>query len=106
MSKAIGANTNTSDEVTNATLSIGSATAVTILPATELRNPWARASIYNSGNKVLWLRFYPAAQDNIAHGERILPGTEKILELPNMPSTEVSGIMASGGANNVYVQYI
>lgn len=106
MAKSVGANTNTSDEVTNSTVSVDSITAVTLIPAATIKNPYARVSIYNSGNKVLWLRFYPASQDNNKVGERLLPGAETVLELPNMPVTEISGIMNSGGANNVYVQYI
>lgn len=100
-------NINVSNEpVTPAAISIGSVTAVTLIPAPSgIDNPWRWVSIYNDGNQALWLRFYTAGTDAIKKGTRLPPGVSKEFELPNMPSTEISGIFNSGGARDVYVQY-
>lgn len=107
MAKSIGTNVNLSDESTTpAAISIDSTTAVDLVTSRALNNPIRRLSVYNSGNQILWVRFYPASQDNLKLGERILPGTDTIFELPNMPLTNISAIFNSGGARNVYIQYI
>jgi hypothetical protein len=105
--KLIGANINVSDDATTLSpISVDSTTAVDLLPAREKSDPLIRATIFNAGNKVLWLRFYPAATDNLFRGEPLLPGDTLKLELPSMPLSGISGIMSSGGARDVYVQYI
>jgi hypothetical protein len=105
--KLIGANINVSaDTLTLLPIAVDSTTAVDLLPARDKEDPLIRATIFNAGNKTLWLRFYPASTDNLLLGERLLPGSQVTFELPNMPLSGVSGIMSSGAANNVYVQYI
>ena len=106
MTAKYSANTNTNDASAQDTISIDSTTAVTILPARTAATPIIRAAIFNSGNQTLWLRNYAAATDNLKHGEAILPGGTRILELPNMGIAEWSGIYNSGGARDIYVQYI
>ncbi|MBL4753773.1 MAG: hypothetical protein JKY52_09310 [Flavobacteriales bacterium] len=103
----IGTNTNTSDVVTTpSAISVDASTAVTLLPERTDTTPFIRATIYNSGNQTLWIRNYPASQDNLKRGERLIPGQQLTLELPNMGINEYSGIYNSGGARDVFVQYI
>jgi hypothetical protein len=108
MSRLRGQRHNSNDApVTPAAISVDSTTAVTLIPAPpSLEEPWFRISIYNDGNQILWLRFYTAATDNLKKGEPLQPGEKVVIELPNTPITEISGIMNSGGARSVYVQYI
>lgn len=107
MAKKLGTNVNVSDAATTpAAISIDSTTAVDLVTSRMLNDPILRLSVYNSGNQILWIRFYPASTDNLKKGERILPGTDRIFELPNMTLTNISAIFNSGGARNVYIQYI
>jgi hypothetical protein len=107
VSKTLGSNINVSDEAfTSLAIPIDSTTAVDLALPRNKAEPHRRITIFNAGNKVLWLRFYPAGIDNLFIGEPLLPGDTLKLELPNMPTGGISGIMASGGARDVYVQYI
>lgn len=108
MAANTGQNINVSDSPTTpAAIPVDSTTAVTLVPApSALNNPWRWVSIYNDGIQPLWVRFYAAATDNNKVGTPVLSGEPPlILQLPNMPSAEISGIMNLGGAQNVYVQY-
>jgi hypothetical protein len=106
MAKLVGSNFNVSDDSVASIISIDSTIAKLIAPATPIDKPHIRLSIFNAGNQTLWVRFYPASQDNIKHGEVLLPGQHRLIELPNMPTSEISAIFNSGGARNVHVQYI
>jgi hypothetical protein len=107
MAEITGQNFNINQSPTTpSSISVDSTTAVTLIPAPpSFNNPWRWMSFYNDGNQPLWLRFYTAATDNTKRGTLLAPGESLVFQLPNMPSTEISGIMNSGGARNVYVQY-
>lgn len=107
MTETTGQNINFSDTPTTPlAIAVGSTTAVTLIPAPVLViSPWRWVSIYNSGNQTLWLRFYAATQDNLKIGTPLFAGEKMVIQLPNMPSTEISGIMGLGGLRDVVVQY-
>ena len=105
MTAKYSANTNTNDESTQDTVSVDSTTAQIALPARPENEPIQEASISNMGNKILWLREYPASQDNLKHGKPVDPGATHELRLPNIQIGECSVIFESGGAKDVVIQY-
>lgn len=106
MAKNTGKNTNENDEATQTTLSVGSTAAVTLLPAlADDVAPHSEVLITNDGNKSLWVRFYPAAQDNLKTGERIAPGDSiPVVRNSEVYSGEISAVFHSGSAMNVHVR--
>ena len=107
MTGITGQNINYSDTPsTPAPIPVGSTTAVTLIPAPAIvSNPWRWMSVYNSGNQTLWLRFYAASVDDLKIGTPLFAGESLRFQLPNMPATEISGIMELGGLKDVTVQY-
>ncbi len=105
MGAATGANTNTNNQSTQTTISVDSTTAEIALPARAQIDPIQHATIYNSGNSILWLREYSASLDDVKHGTPIDPGEKWRIELPNMQTSEWSVIFESGGAKDVVIQY-
>ena len=72
MTKIVGGNLNTTDETVTTTVTVNSVTAVTLLAANPDRL-YARISL-DSGvaNTEAFIREYPAAADNIKHGELLI----------------------------------
>jgi len=105
MTKRTGKNTNQNTEAVTATISVGSTTAVTLLAAlasTDL--PHSQVTITNNGNKSLWVRNYPAADDNLKRGERVAPGANlPIIRNSEVYIGEISAIFQSGSAKDVFV---
>lgn len=107
MPKLIGSNFNVSDEsITPSGILVGSDVAVTLVPSTPIDKPHIRVSFFNPDKEDVFLRFYPAGQDNEKRGEVLRKDTTLVIELPNMPTTEISAIREKGGEKDVYVQYI
>ncbi len=105
MTKFTGKNTNQNTEALTITISVDSTTAVTAAAAladTDL--PHSKVTIVNNGNKTLWAREYPAADDNLKRGERVAPGDNlNIVRDSEVYSGEISVIFESGGARDVFV---
>lgn len=103
MVKKIGQNINETDEpITASAISIDSTTAVTLLAARTI--PLLKIFINNRGNRDLFVRLYPASDDNIKRGIGIESGeTRDLLNFVENYTGEISGIMSSGGANDVFV---
>jgi len=109
MTATIGtsANLNTASE-TLSPISVNSTTATTLIAAQVLPTeaPRIKVWVYNEGNRLLWVRLYPAPDDNIARGIPIEPGERiTLMEGSDIYTGEISGIMASGGARDVYVTW-
>lgn len=106
MSKNTGKNTNENDEASQTIIPVDGTTAVTLVPAlADDAKPHSNVTVTNDGNKSLWVRFYPAAQDDILTGERIAPGESRvIIENSEVYRGEISAIFHSGGLNNVHVR--
>lgn len=105
MTKEIGQTRNTADEATTATISVGSSTAVILLAAREA--PLLKIFVANRGNKDLFVRLYPALNDNLKRGITVNSGeTKDILSFVENYTGEISGIMESGGAKDVFVTYV
>jgi len=105
MVKKIGQNVNEADTATTTTVSVGSSVAVTLLgPRTE---PLLLINVANRGNRDLFVRLYPASDDNIKHGITVESGESKdILSFVENYTEEISAIMESGSAHNVIVTSI
>lgn len=72
MTKSIGGNLNVTDETVTTTVTINSVTATTLVAANPARL-YLRISL-DSGlaNTEAFIREYPAADDNIKHGELLI----------------------------------
>jgi hypothetical protein len=106
MTQNTGQSFNSNDiAITPDPILIGSITAVTVKPATDLEQPHQEFMVHNAGNQTLWLRKYAAIVDNTKKGEPILPGEKKTFSLPNMVTSEWSAIFSTGGGRDVYTQY-
>ena len=107
MGRQTGKNINMNDSATTDVVSVGSSSAVTLLLAdTSPSNPTREVTVTNDGNKALWVRKYPAATDNNKVGVRVPAGeSKKVVENSEIYYGEISGIMDSGGAKNVIVEY-
>ena len=109
MTATIGTSTNVNTEGENSSpISVGSTTAVTLIAAQVFPAdaPRIKVWVYNDGNRLLWVRLYPASDDNIARGIPIEPGERIVLmEKSDIYTGEISAIMASGGARDVYVTW-
>ena len=72
MTKMIGRNINVTDEVVTTTVEVNSVTATTLAAANPNRL-WLRISL-DSGlaNTEAFIREYPAADDDIKHGELLI----------------------------------
>ncbi|TNG03798.1 MAG: hypothetical protein EP297_00145 [Gammaproteobacteria bacterium] len=108
MTARIGKSTNTNIEANVlAPISVGSSTAVTLLPAqAQYATPRIKVEIYNSGNRDLWVRRYQATNDDIKRGVPVSGGETRIFEFnADIYTGELSGIMNSGTAKDVYVTW-
>lgn len=109
MTATIGTSTNTNNEGSKLSVfTVGSSTAVTLLPAqnTPTEVPRIKVDVSNRGNKGLSVRLYPAADDNIFRDIVVDPGeTKTILEGSDIYTGEISGIMESGTAKDVHVTW-
>lgn len=109
MTATIGTSTNknTSADVLSA-ISVDATTAVTLLTTlvVPFEPPRIKVVVYNSGNRNLWVRFYPAADDNLKRGIVVKPGENStIMQGSDIYTGGISGIMDSGGARDVYVTW-
>lgn len=108
MPRFAGGNIYTSDIGAVTTPTVGSVTSVDLvvaLPAGE--DPYLSVIVYNPINKILWLRPYPAATDDIAHGVPVQPGeTVKVLDIFSSITNGISGIYDSGAGGNPNVTVI
>ncbi len=109
MTATIGTSTNKNTEAeVLAAIVVGAATAVNILSAQTIPTdvPRIKVIIHNDGVRDLWVRFYPAATDNIKKGF-IVPGgeTETVLDGSDIYTGEISAIVDSGAGSNVYVTW-
>ena len=109
MTATIGTSTNknTVSDVL-AAISVDSTTATTILPELSIPTdlPYIKVLITNRGNRDLWVRFYPAATDNVKRGFTVKAGSSLVvLEGSDIYTGEISAIMDSGGARDVYVTW-
>ena len=108
MTATVGTSTNiNTDSITSSGISVDSTTAVTLIAAPpSLIPPRIKVVIYNSGNRILWVRLYAASVDNLKRGIPVEPGQTKIImEGSDIYTGEVSGIMDSGVARDVYVTW-
>lgn len=92
--KTIGANINKSDEPENNSVSVDSATAVTLVPAKANR---IYLSVSNSNNQSVWVKYQASSIDNVKTGIYILPGGHWEMPEQDKYTGEVSVIMANGG---------
>jgi len=105
MSKKIGQNINTADIATTTTVSVGSSVAVTLLDSRS--DPLLKIIVDNRGNRDLFVRLYPASDDNIKHGITVESGESKdILSFVENYTEEISAIMESGTVKDVFVTSI
>jgi hypothetical protein len=106
MTATIGTSTNTNTEASNLSpISVGSSSAVALLPPLSVLDvPYVRVVVFNSGNRDLWIRRYPASNDNDKRGD-IVPAGERVeLEYgSDIYTGEISGIMNSGPSADIYV---
>lgn len=109
MTATIGTSTNLNTEaVVLDAISVDSTTAVTLLTALGIpfEPPRIKVVVYNSGNRDLWVRFYPASDDNLKRGVVVRSGeTQTVLEGSDIYTGEISAIMDSGGARDVFVTW-
>ena len=107
MAKSIGENINTTDTASNPDpISVDSTTSTKLLDAvTSAEALTIRAMITNWGNKTLWVKRQAATEDNDVNGEAWFAGETKEVIQDGDYSGEVSGIMESGGAKDVYVEF-
>ena len=108
MTATVGTSTNLNTEGSALSpISVDSTTAVTLLPATAaLDPPRIKVWVYNDGNRILWVRLYAASVDNLKQDVPIGPGEKYVLlEGSDIYTEEISGIMNSGGARDVYVTW-
>lgn len=108
MVSKVGNNRNTQDTVVTTTVPVNSLTAVTLAAANPDRL-WLRISL-DSGlsNTEAFIREYPAADDNIKHGELLIREISSNHSLfnpiyktdpDNVYTGEVSGIAFAGSFN-------
>lgn len=108
MTATVGTSTNLNTEGNVLSpISVDSTTAVTLVVATAaLDPPRIKIVIYNDGNRLLWVRLYAASVDNLKRGVPIEPGeTSILLEGSDIYTDDISAIMDSGGARDVYVTW-
>ena len=109
MTATIGTSTNLNEVGSQLpAIPVGSTTAVTLLAgqAIPLDVPRIKVEIYNSGNRDLWVRFYPAATDNLKRETVVKAGQPKVvLAGSDIYTGEISAIMQSGGARDVFVTW-
>ena len=109
MTATIGTSTN-KNTVGNVlpAISVDSTTAVTLLNELnlQLELPYISVEVVNRGNRDLWVRFYAAATDNIKRGKVVKAGESKvIIDGSDIYTGEISAIMDSGGARDVFVTW-
>lgn len=110
MTATIGTATNTNTTAFDlAPISVGSSAAVTLLPGlnTPVEPPRIKVKVYHNGDAILWVRRYPASQDNDKVGaDPVLPGIPTALEVgSDIYTGEISAIMDSGSNVDVYVTW-
>lgn len=109
MTATIGTSTNINTASSQLpAISVDSTTAATLLAAQTLPPdpPRIKVEVYNSGNRDLWVRFYPAATDNLKRETVVKAGESKVvLEGSDIYVGEISAIMQSGGARDVFVTW-
>ena len=109
MTATIGTSTNTNNTAdVLAAIGVDSTTAVTLLSALDTPRdpPRIKVIIHNFGNRDLWVRFYPSSDDNIKRGVVVAGGeTRTVLEGSDIYTGEISAIMDSGGARDVFVTW-
>ena len=109
MTATIGTSTN-KNSLANvlSAISVDSTTAVTLLAALDLplELPYISVEIVNRGNRDLWVRYYPASDDNIKRGKVVKAGESKaIIDGSDIFTGELSAIMDSGIARDVFVTW-
>lgn len=108
MAKNIGGNINVTDEAdVLGAISVDSTTSATLLSA-QVNPEVARVKVvvHNDGNQALWVKLQAAFIDNDKKGIRVPAGEGAvIIEGSDIYTGEISGIMDSGGARNVFVTW-
>ena len=95
-----------------APISCNATTATKILDSFDLFSiePNLKIEIFNSANKLLWVKTQAASVDNNKRGIGVGPGTQRILyAVDAMTSEELSAIYEEapfGGSGLVYVSFI
>ena len=109
MVATIGTSTNLNNEANIlSAISVGSSTSVVLIPAQSIPGepPRIKVTIYNDGPQGLWVKSQPASDDNDKKGFFIEGGEkETFLEGSDIYTGEISAIMDSGGARNVFVTW-
>lgn len=92
---------NTNDGATTGTVVVNSSTAQTLVPANPER---IGLIVSHPGTQELWIRFYPAAQDNDQTGIYLENNGERTWQMTpdNIYTGEVSVIMDGGGNKTIH----
>lgn len=109
MTATIGTSTNLNNVgAVLSAISVDSTTSTTLLTAQTIPGEAPRIKVFitNNGNHALWVKLQPAATDNDKKGIRIAAGeTMVLLEGSDIYFGEISAIMNSGGARDVFVSW-
>lgn len=100
---------NLSNDVHNYSVTVGSAVAVTLVPAEDIEkfqnSRRLSITVSNANNQGCWVRKYAAGLDNLKVGIYIPPlGARQIMQPDNIFIGEISVIMASGGSKTIIAE--
>lgn len=100
MAKQVGRNRNITDTAVTDVVNVNSSTAQTLVAANPDR---IGLIVSNDSNQELWIRYYPAADDNDQKGIFLENNRSGHWEMPtdNIYTGEVSVIMDSGGTKTI-----